>query len=385
MRLISFLLFYILVSSGFSQDYYEKASNQFRINDLDSARFYINQNLRKKPTAKDYFLSAMIHEAEGMDLRAIADYEATIRSDPNNIEAFFQKGLIYYNSASLDQAIKDFSYVIDHHAESSTKAIYYGNDPFGSKGTFLTTLQSMLGRVYQYRGLANQKAGYLPEALADFNTSFKYDTAPDFYINRSLLYSEMNQDRNAVSDLQSALQLEPQNYLAWYNLVILDESTIVPDYLLADEDFTPMLNLLGANAYEQGNFALSAQYHTKAIDADPNDDFGYINRGKALLRAGVYAQARQDFLQAMRLNANRTEAFYLIGNSFFHEKKFEEAVGFYEQYLSIDRGYKNVWYNAAMAYFEEDKKDRACVCLKSAERLGMSEATDQLKKQCDNQ
>lgn len=385
MRFLAILLFSSILNVGFSQNLYEKASERFSVNDFDSARLYINQNLRKNPTAQDYFLSGMIHESEGMDLRAIADYEATIIIDPNNIEAFFQKALIYYHSASLDQAIKDFTYVIDHHSESTTQAIYYGNDPYESKGTFVTTLQSMLGRVHQYRGLAYQKGGYLTEALADFNTSFSYDTLADFYINRSLLYSRMRQDKNAADDLQRALQMEPQNYLAWYNLAILDESTIVPDYLLEDEEFTPMLNLLGANAYEQENFVLSAQYHSKAIAADPNDDLSYISRGKALLRTGAFTEARKDFLQAMRLNTNRTEAFYLIGNSFFYEKKFKEAIGFYEQYLSIDSGYKNVWYNAAMAYLEEGEKDRACVCLKSAERLGMNEAEAHLEKQCKNQ
>lgn len=382
--LICFSLFFLL-NQSYSQDYYEKASNSFRKNAIDSARYYINLSLRNKPSAKEYFLSGMIHQSENMDLRAVSDYEAAARIDPLNIEAFFQKGLIYYNTSSLDQAIKDFSYVIENQGKSNTKAVYYGNDLFGSKGTFVTTLQSMIGGVYQYRGLANQKAGNLEEAMQDFNASFKYDTLADFYINRALLYSRMNETSNAIQDLKSSLELEPESYLAWYNLVILDETAIVPDYLLKDDQFTPMLNLLGANAYQTEDYDVSAKYHSQAISANPEDDFGYLSRGKALLRTGAYSQARQNFLRAMQLNSNRYEAFYLIGNSFFHEKKFEEAVGFYEQYLSIDRGYENVWYNAAMAYLELENKERACVCLKKAKQLGMNQATPHIEKQCDNQ
>lgn len=376
------ILAFLSSSYSFSQEFYDKARHSFQDNEIDSARFYINKSLQKKPLSEEYFLSGMIHEAEGKALRAASDYEAAIQKDPNNIEAYFQKGLIYYNSASLEQAIKDFTYVIDHQG-SETKAVYYGNDPFGAKGTYITTLESMIGRVYQFRGLAYQKSGQLKEAMRDFNTSFEYDTIADFYINRSLLFSRMNDGIKSVKDLKKAIELEPDNYLAWYNLVILDESTIVPNYLLEDEEFTPMLNLLGANAYDQGKFSLSAEYHSKAILANPEDDFGYLSRGKSLLRIGAHAQARQDFLQTMRLNPERIESFYLIGNSFFHEKKFEEAIGFYERYLSIDRGYKNVWYNSAMAYLEQENKERACICLKTAESLGMVAAKEHLEKQCD--
>ena len=154
---------------------------------------------------------------------------------------------------------------------------------------------------------------------------------------------------------------------------------------MANDEFTPMLNLVGANAYESGNYSLSAQYHTRAIKADPNDDLAYISRGKALLRTGAYGQARQDFIKAMQLEPSRTEAFYLIGNSFFHEQKFQEAVGFYERYLSIDRGYKNVWFNAAMAYLSLDEDEKGCVYLRQAEQLGMDQAIKMLEKHCGSQ
>ncbi|MFK7953774.1 MAG: tetratricopeptide repeat protein [Ekhidna sp.] len=181
---LGFLLLFSFFTS-ISQDHFDKARICFQENKIDSARFYINKALQRNPNSEEYFLSGMIHEVEGKDLRAAADYEAVIKKDPENIEAYFQKGLIYYNSSSLDQAIKDFTYVIDHQG-SETKAVYYSNDPFGIKGTYVTTLASIVGRVYQFRGLAYQKSGKLDEALSDFNTSFEYDTIADFYINRGL-------------------------------------------------------------------------------------------------------------------------------------------------------------------------------------------------------
>lgn len=385
MRPILYFSFILLYSFISAQDYYDQARQHYNESNLDSARYYINKNLTRKPSAEDYFLSAMIHEAENKDLRALADYEAVIQKDPNNLEAYFQKGLIYYNSASNEQAIKDFTYVIDNQSGSETKAVYYGIDPSGSRGTFLTTLQSMISKVYQYRAMAYEKNGEWDKAIDDFTTAFEYDTTVDGYINRSQLYAKMGRKREAISDLKNAIELNLESYRAWYNLAILDESTQFPEALMANDEFTPMLNMVGANAYESGNYSLSAQYHTRAIKADPNDDLAYISRGKALLRTGAYGQARQDFIKAMQLEPSRTEAFYLIGNSFFHEQKFQEAVGFYERYLSIDRGYKNVWFNAAMAYLSLDEDEKGCEYLRQAEQLGMDQSIKMLKKHCGSQ
>ncbi|MEM9339049.1 MAG: tetratricopeptide repeat protein [Bacteroidota bacterium] len=381
--LFTFLIFTYFIS--LSQDYYNLAKKSFNEGDLEVARHHINKQLRQKPTSEDYFLSGMIHEAEGKNLRALADYEAVVKKEPYNLEAFFQKGVIYYNSASCREAIKDFTYVIDHHQNASTHAIYFANDPLGAKGTFITSLQSMVGRVYQYRGLAYYKIGNLDAALQDFNTSFEFDTLPEYYINRSQLYVKLNESSLAKNDLRAAIKLEPENYLAWYNLVLIDESVTLPPSLMKLEAFSPMLNLIGANAYEQGKYGLSASYFTKAIENNPKDELAILNRGKALLKTGAFKQARADFFDALQLNKQNIEVLYLVGNAFFYEKNFKEAIAFYEQYLSVDRGYANVWYNAAIAYLSFGETDPVCSYLKNASLLGMSKADEMISKQCRTQ
>lgn len=386
MRFTPLLFLWLLtVTHCFSQDYYDQARANYSEGDLDSARYFINKNLTRKPTAEDYFLSAMIHEAEGKDLRALADYEAVIQHQPSNLEAYFQKGLIYYNTASVEQAIKDFSYVLENHSNSETQAIYYVMDPSGSKGTFLTTLQSMISRVYQYRAMAYRKIGDYNKALQDFTYAFKYDTTADCLVNRSQLFVKMGREYEAIKDLKAALEIDSLNYHAWYNLAILDESTQLPVYLLENDEFTPMLNLVGANAYESGDYSLSAQYYSKALKTNPEDDLALIGRGKALIRTQAYGQARQDFIKALQLDPSRHEAFYLIGNTYFHEKRYSDAIGFYEQYLSLDQKYGNVWFNAAMAYLSMDQSEKACTYLQRANKLGMQQAADMLDKHCDSQ
>lgn len=385
MRALLFPSFCFSVFMLWSQDDYDLARKYYNEDRLDSARFFINQALGRKPATEDYFLSALIHEAEGKNLRALADYEAVVKRDPENLEAVFQKGMIYYNSASAEQAIKDFTYVIDNFNHSSTQAIYFANDPYEVKGTFITSLQSMLGRVFQYRGLAYNKIGERKKALVDFNESFNYDTLAEYYINRSQLYWKLDQEEEAKRDLYLAIELEPENYLAWYNLALLDPTADLPRELIVDDEFAPMLNLLGANAYERGDYATAASYFDQAIANNDQDALAYLNRGKALLQTGAHKQARADFLQSLQLDSKNQNAFYLIGNSFFYEGDFNQAIGFYERYLSVDVGYENVWYNAAMAYLSIEDKDRACQCLKTADKLGMDEASEAFVKHCDNQ
>lgn len=375
----------LLTSVSPGQDFYSKARNSFNSDDLDSARFYINKNLTKKPHSEDYFLSALIHEAKDEPLRALADYEAVIQQEPDNLEAYFQKGLIYYHASSNMKSIEDFTHVIQNIDQSETRAIYFGNDPNGVKGTFMTTLQSIKGKVFQYRGMAYLNIFEWDLALDDFNSSLEYDSAADVFINRSRLYSKMGNDPMAIADLNQAISIEPDNYLAWYNLALLDENTRLPDELIDDDSFSPMLNLLGANAYESKAYTRSSLYYSKALENNPNDDLAFIGRGKAMLRTKYYGQARADFIRALQLNAERKEAFYLIGNSFFYESSFLEAIGFYEQYLSIDPFYENVWYNAAMSYMSTNKKDIACGYLQKAADLGMKQAEEMFGEHCGSQ
>lgn len=385
MKLLFIFFFLFLSWCCLGQDYYDLARKHFLENNIDSARFFINRELREKPTADDYFLSGMIHESENKSLRALADYEAVVKYNPENLEAYFQKGLIYFHSASTEKAVDDFTFVIDNHGTSKTNAVYFGNDPYGRKGTFVTSLQSMVGHVYQYRAQAYQKLGDNDRALNDFNKSFEYDTLADFYINRSHLYSQIGNGAQAISDLRSALKLEPENYLAWYNLALLDEQARLPASLINNEEFTPILNLLGANAFESEDYETAIKYLTKAIENDLEGELAYLNRGKAFLKTGQYRLARIDFLKALQTNSRSYEAFYLVGNSFFYEKNYEDALGFYERYLSVDQGFKNAWYNAAMAYLSNDQEDRGCECLKKAEQLGMDRATVQIEKHCETQ
>lgn len=386
MRTIIFIIVTILATSLLSaQDYYGKARKNFNKDELDSARYYINKNLVRKPTAEDYFLSALIHESQDAPLRALADYEAVIQKDPDNLDAYFEKGLIYFNSASHSKAIEDFTHVIDHIDQSQTRAVYFGNDPNGVEGTFITTLQSFKGRMYQYRGLAYKNVGEGDKALQDFEASLQYDSTANVFINRSQLYSRMGKDALAIDDLKTAVSLDPDSYLAWYNLALLDESAKLPDQLLQDDSFSPMLNLLGANAYVSQEYKLSVKYYTKSIENDADADLALIGRGKAFLKLGSYGQARADFIKALQLNPERTESFFLIGNSFFYEGDHENAIGFYEQYLSINPFYENIWYNSAMSYLSIDEGEKACTYLKKAANLGMAEAEKMLAKHCDSQ
>ncbi|NQZ76060.1 MAG: tetratricopeptide repeat protein [Ekhidna sp.] len=371
-----FILFFICVGFylGAQDDPYQRASNFFSEGELDSARIYIDIRLSQKPSSEDYFLSALIHIAEQQDLRALADLEAVVRKDPGNVEAYFQKGLIYFNSSSFERAIEDFTFVIDNHHRGDTKAVYYGNDPSGAKGTFITTLNSLLSKVYQYRAASYQNIDEWEEALNDFERALEIDESADCRINRSQLFVKMGREKEAIADLQRAIQLDSINYNAWYNLVLIDDKTLLPTSLMQNDTFTPMLNLVGANAFEKGEYELAIEYYSKAVLAQPEDEFALLGRGKALVRIQKYDAARRDFISLLQFVPERIEALYLIGNTLFYEEKFEEAIGFYEQYLTVDPTYDNVWFNAAMAYFSLKQKVKACSYLGRATQLGMEKA-----------
>lgn len=369
----------------FAQDHCELARIAFQENALEKARYHADKALSQKALDPCYFLSGLIYEAQGKDLRALADYEVVVRRDPENLEAFFQKGIIYHKTAGYEQAIKDFSWVLEHIDRSETQVVYFGYDPLNVKGTFMTTLQSMKGRVYQYRAMSLQKLERYEEALSDFSHSFEYDTTAEFLINRALLYSQLGRQSLAVADLTIAIELEPSNDLAWYNLLLLDRTTELPEELLGNEDFYPLMNLLGSNAHEGGNYKAAIRYFSAAIRANSADHFSWIGRGKSFLKTQQYDLARRDFIEALHVDPQGIEGLFLIGNSLYAEGNYSEALGFYEQYLSVDTGYDKVWFNAAMAYLSTKSKAKGCECLGKAAALGMEQASVLIDKHCTKQ
>lgn len=361
---------------------YEEALSVYRAGHFGDAVDAIEQSVYWRPSADSYYLSGLIYEARDEVFKAIAAYEATVQIEPEHNEAIFQKAILYLGNGDAEIALKDFNILIDRGGFKETRGLYFQIDPSGSQQNQIVSMSNLESKLHYYRGQAHVKLGNYREALSDFDESLIFESSVDVLINRGLLYDKMGDENLAVSDLKKAVELNPESHLAWYNLAILDSAVDIPEEILADKTFSPILQLLGAWAMEAQDYDLAKKYYDQSLQNNPENAEVLINRGRALMGLEKYSKSREDFEQARSLDESVHEALYLIANSYFLDHKFSQAIVYYNLYLATDASDGAIWYNGAMCYLQMKKHEEACYYLKRATSLGMEQAVRMKDEYC---
>jgi len=117
--------------------------------------------------------------------RAIADYSAAIRLDPNCAAAFSNRGVSWRRQGQIERAIADYSEAI----RLDPKAGYYRN-----------------------RAIAWRQKDDNDRAIADYSEAIRLDPQdPDLYLNRSITYKARGNFVSSLADLMKAIVLEFQD------------------------------------------------------------------------------------------------------------------------------------------------------------------------------
>src|SRR3989344_2576025 len=123
----------------------------------------------------NYYLSGDID-------RAIEDYNKAIAINPDSVEAYNNRGFAYHKKGQYDMAIEDFN-----------KAI---------------TLNPNDAEAYYIRGLAYHNNGQYDKAIEDFNKAIALDpNNAEAYHNRGVIYYSNGQYDKAISDFQKACDM----------------------------------------------------------------------------------------------------------------------------------------------------------------------------------
>ncbi len=119
-------------------------------------------------------------------------FSMTLKIDPNFVEAYYNRGIVYYYKGEHDRAIDDFNQAIK--------------------------LNPNLADAYNNRGAAYGGKGEHDRAIDDFNQAIKLN--PNYakaYYNRGTVYGGKGEHDRAVDDYNHALKLNPNYAEAYYN------------------------------------------------------------------------------------------------------------------------------------------------------------------------
>jgi tetratricopeptide (TPR) repeat protein len=230
----------------------------------------------------------------GQTDRAIDDFTAAIRLNPDHSDRYIHRGLAWAKKREFNRAIADFSVAIQR-------------DPGGA---FL---------ALNDRGNAYEAVGEYDRAIEDYERAIQLDPsyAPAYYNRAGVYYAKLDFDR-AIEDYSEAIELRPDSAQAYNNRGVAYRAKGAVDKAIADFDAAIHLNpndaaVLGnrGNTYAaNGQFESAVADFSAAIKLEPANVRLYVKRARAELYLRQTEAAIADVTTALRLDPS--DAYAMI-------------------------------------------------------------------------
>jgi tetratricopeptide (TPR) repeat protein len=166
---------------------------------------------------------------------------------------------------------------------------------------------------------------------------------------------------------QSLLDINPYNYLAWYNLGQsyssiheYEEAIDAMEYsFLIKEDFE-------AGYLDSADLCMQIRALSRAVEIYRDylshfdkDPFVLVNLATCLKDLGILPEARKITLEAIKLDPYNDEAYYLLAGIFEEEKKWESALNAFYKAIELDDTREEYFAGLAKMYDQLNEPDKA--------------------------
>ncbi len=277
-----------------------------------------------------FFWMGRSHLVENRYREAITIYNALLRVDPEDYEAYFFRGIAKANLDDQLGAEQDFTIAIEKNPVSTM--------------------------AYHHRAITRMMMGNYDDALADFNEAI--ELRPDLsssYYSRGYTYLMNRQFEAAIEDFDTYIfhnNRVADAYLlrgqAW--LQLRDTVRAMEDYNTAIRTNTENpdgYNRRGGVYMDQGRYAEALFDFETAVGRDSTYMYSYFNRSLAYERLGRYPEAIRDLDRVIAMDPDEAAAYY---NRAIVRSNIGDWVGARDDYSRVVQlSPDNVvaWYNRA--------------------------------------
>jgi len=202
-------------------------------------------------------------------------FSKAIQEDARFWEAYYNLGIVYFNTNQFQQAQAQFDKVIQ--ALPNFDKPYYG------------------------RGLIHLQNQEYSTALNDFNKVIELNPN-DFkaYYNLGRIYIEQKDFTQAISNLKQAEKLNP--------------------------NFAPLFFEMGNNYFVQTQYRSAIDSYRRAAELDPQNVKYRIRLGETYYRSQIYYNAYNEFQATLKLKPNEPVAHFMVGVTVYKQAVLEELV-----------------------------------------------------------
>lgn len=239
---------------------------------------------------RDYIIAGRYRDA-------IESLNILLRSQPNEHEGYFLRGVAKYNLDDLNGAMNDFTSAIDQNP--------------------------VYTQAFQYRAIVRSRMGMYNEALEDFasaleirpnNASTYYSRGVTFFLNR--------QFERSVSDFSKFLKLEPTQ----------------------PEGYTSR----GTSYLYMSDTVSALRDYNKAIQVNPYWTDAYLRRGLLELMRNNYKEGAKDLSGALELDSTYAIAYFYRGVARNHMNDLRGALDDFDKSIKNDSTNSVAFFNRAI-------------------------------------
>ncbi|MFY0690031.1 MAG: tetratricopeptide repeat protein [Cyclobacteriaceae bacterium] len=385
------LHFFLLILITFSinaqsikEQLYEEALRAYNNREYLIAESKMRELIEMERSVDNYFLQSSILEALDKKSAAISALTKLLAIDDTYLEAVFKRGQLFYEQGVYKQAIDDFTQIIEW-PETPTKAIFFRIDTEGDGQVKVGSLETMKAQVYSLRGMAHQAMGDMDQAKVDLDQALRLAPDAEQYMNRGLLYFEMGDLSMAEQDLKRCVEMDNRSVRGWFNLLVVNPNTSIPDDVLQDVSFAPLLVYRGVDALNEDRLGEARTLFYQALKVKLKDPLLLMNIGRLEDKEANHDEAVRFFAAALAIDPAQFDAYYLLGNTFYKKGEYLNAAEAYERYLAHDRSNGQIWYNAGITYHNLEEFQTSCLYLDNAIERGMNlDRNSSLFDNCSN-
>ena len=317
---------------------------------------------------------------------AVEEFTKALQVNPEFVEAYYQRGLAYYDLGHIPQAVFDYdevlkrdSYNIDVYYCRALARLALKNLPGALKDVDKTIeLNHYKAGAYNLRGVVERKLGNIEKAIANFKKAAQ-------------LYLEQKDAENAKSCMEKVKQLQPHQ-----QEVVLEKQVVKTTPLISEQDyFTALLEkaekgdtreamedlnwVLRADSQDgkayccrgvvyckQGKYREAIADFNAALQLNFQDAAVYRNRGKARLQMGDNQGAITDFNQALKIQPEDDLIYVARGNAYQAIGHYLGAIEDYNQALEFNSTSATAFYNRGLCNIRMEEIPQAIIDLQNA-------------------
>ena len=303
-----------------------------------AAAYEFNQALGSKELQKNSFEQVGdIMKILGNEPKAADYYKKAVAVGPTDLDLRLSYAKILDNLGQNDDALKEYSYVLDKSTADNKDILYTLERTFKKK---LDDTPNN-GNLNANMGAVLQKSGRLDEALTYYKQAETLDPSNiNTRINVGTLYQQKGDYRTAIKAYESVLILYPDNVNA---------------------------NLYRAQCYDKlGETKIAQEAYKKVLTLDPNNDYlktQMVENAKKTMPPAQFVQ----YVNTNMASANPGDIFYDYALELHKGGKIDDAIFMYNEALKKITNNPEIYVNLALAQAQGNDFNSALTTLQNAQ------------------